>query len=217
MFGNLYRPAALLAVSLGLSQPLCAQPVSVQTVPAQPVPAQPAVAQPVPAAPTGGDDAVIINHETVLDVAVAGQRYRQLVRLLQASGVAETIERSGPFTLLAPDDTAMAAWGQKRIDALLQPKKRAALLALVETHVVRGYLSYANLQRQLDHNGGVGSLTTLNGRTLTVTKDPKTGVIGITGAGRIPASVAKGDVPAFNGTVLTLGAVLLPPPAPKVR
>jgi len=216
MFGNFHRAAALLAVPLGLSQPLCAQQTSLQTASAQPATTQTVPAQPPSVAP-GGDDPVIINHETVLDVAVAGQRYRQLVRLLQSSGVAERIERSGPFTLLAPDDAAMAAWGQKRIDALLQPKKRGALLALVETHVVPGYLSYANLQRQLEQNGGVGSLTTLNGRTLTVTKDVKTGVIGITGAGRVPASVAKGDIPAFNGTVLTLDAVLQPPPAPKVR
>lgn len=153
------------------------------------------------------------NHTTVYDVVKTSERLREFDRILQQSGLAAEMEKTGPYTLLAPPDEAFAAMGNK-LARILEPGREQELRDLAGTHVVRGYLSYDNLRRQLVANGGTGSITTFDGRVVSVLLE-ENGLVTLLGRGREKAILAKGDVPAFNGTVLTIGAVLMPPKLPK--
>jgi len=141
--------------------------------------------------------AVSAPKNTIVDVAVANGSFTTLVTALKAAGLVGALEGKGPFTVFAPTDAAFAKLPAGTLDALLKdPKKLAAIL---EYHVVSGKVMAADVVK-----AGGAAPKTLNGEALDIrVRDGKVYVNG--------AQVITADVPASNGVIHVINAVVLPP------
>ena len=139
----------------------------------------------------------------VVETAVAAGQFKTLATALQTAGLVETLQGKGPFTVFAPTDAAFAKLPKGTLDGLLQDK--AKLTKVLTYHVVAGDVSAADLKSRADRNGYV-TLQTVEGSDLTIQLTTK----GVS-VGREMADVTSADVPASNGVIHVIDAVLLPP------
>jgi uncharacterized surface protein with fasciclin (FAS1) repeats len=148
-----------------------------------------------------GNDAAPVETEvaaevgTIVDVAVANGSFDTLVAAVIAADLAETLSSPGPFTVFAPTDDAFAALPAGLVDALLLPENKATLAKILTYHVVSGEVMAADVTD--------GDVATVEGQTVVLST-----ANGVTVNG---ASVIIADVPASNGVIHAIDAVLLPP------
>lgn len=153
-----------------------------------------------PAAPAsvtvGG--AAMVHEKTIVENASNADNLKTLVAAVKAAKLDATLSQAGPFTVFAPTDEAFAALPAGTLQALLKPENSDLLTQLLTYHVVPGKLTKADLTNGM-------RLRTAEGHELAITVDDK-GMVSVNG---IAVSIA--DVPASNGVVHVIGAVLLPP------
>jgi uncharacterized surface protein with fasciclin (FAS1) repeats len=128
------------------------------------------------------------------EALVAGQFFT-LAGLLLEAGLVDALREPGPFTVFAPVDDAFLAIPPATLDAVFADSD--LMTAVLTYHVVAGeVLNLADIE-----SGAI--LTTLQGGTLTITKDgDKTFVNGI--------EIIVADVPATNGVIHIISGVLVP-------
>jgi transforming growth factor-beta-induced protein len=132
---------------------------------------------------------------TIVDVAVANGSFDTLVAAVTAADLVETLSSPGPFTVFAPTDDAFAALPAGLVDALLLPENKATLAKILTYHVVSGEVMAADVTD--------GDVATVEGQTIALSTAD-----GVTVNG---ANVIIADVPASNGVIHAIDAVLLPP------
>ncbi len=132
---------------------------------------------------------------TIVDVAVANGSFDTLVAAVTAADLVETLSSPGPFTVFAPTDDAFAALPAGLVDALLLPENKATLAKILTYHVVSGEVMAADVTD--------GDVATVEGQTVALSTAD-----GVTVNG---ANVIIADVPASNGVIHAIDAVLLPP------
>lgn len=132
---------------------------------------------------------------TIDRVLRTDDRFSTLVAALDSTGLDSTLASDGPYTLLAPPDTAFAALPEGTMDVLLaeRPDRLRTILA---HHVVEGRVEAATL-------ADAAPLVTLSGDSLRVRRDSVL-TIG-------PAEVVDDDVAVANGLIHVLDRVLPPP------
>ncbi len=131
----------------------------------------------------------------IVDVAVSNGSFGTLVAAVQAAGLVETLKGAGPFTVFAPTDAAFAALPAGTVDDLLKPENKEKLTAVLTYHVVSGKVTAADVVK-------LTTATTVNGQDVTI--DASNGV-------KINnATVIIPDVPADNGVIHAIDAVLIP-------
>jgi uncharacterized surface protein with fasciclin (FAS1) repeats len=134
--------------------------------------------------------------QTVVDVIVNSANHNTLEAAVIAAELADDLSGAGPFTVFAPTDAAFAALPEGTVDALLlDPTGPLAQILLY--HVAAGNVPSSALS-----NGQV--ITTLQGEDVIVTIDGSNVFIN-------EAQVTVADIPAQNGVVHVINAVLLPP------
>ena len=132
---------------------------------------------------------------TIVEVAVAAGDFNTLVAAVGAADLAETLSGDGPFTVFAPTDDAFAALPEGIVDALLLPENKDALTSILTYHVVSGEVFSTDLTE--------GDVATVEGQSVA---------IGLEGGVTVnEANVIIADVPASNGVIHAIDAVLLPP------
>jgi transforming growth factor-beta-induced protein len=132
--------------------------------------------------------------QDIVALAASNGSLSTLVTAVQAAGLTGTLSGTGPFTVFAPTNTAFEALPAGTVPALLESGNSDVLTALLTYHVVPGTFTAAQLQDGQQ-------LTTVAGRTLTVTRNGNTVLID-------GVAVATADVPATNGVVHVIGGVL---------
>ena len=120
-----------------------------------------------------------------------------LVAAVTAAGLVDTLNSAGPFTIFAPVNSAFEKIPKADLDKVLADKD--LLTSILTYHVVAGQMSSDDLVE-------AGTLTTVNGAELEVTKDGDT--LTINGD---EAKVVCQDVPTANATVYLIDSVLMPP------
>lgn len=131
---------------------------------------------------------------TIIDVATNARQFEILLLALSLANLTDGLKGAGPFTLFAPADAAFASLPEKTLDSLLADT--AQLGRVLQFHVVPQQLSAANITNGM-------TVTTLMGQQLTLgVADGKITVNG--------ANVVGSELPAGNGSVFTIDAVLLP-------
>ena len=134
---------------------------------------------------------------TIVDIAAANGSFKTLVTALKAADLVGALQEEGPFTMFAPTDAAFAKLPAGTLDALLKdPKKLASVLTY---HVVSGRVMAADV---IKCNGAKPA--TLNGAALDITV--QSGRVYVNGA-----QATTADVPASNGVMHVMYAVVLPP------
>lgn len=132
----------------------------------------------------------------IVDVAASVDRFSTLVAAVQAAGLVDTLKGPGPFTVFAPVDAAFGALPEGTVDSLLMPENRDELVSVLTYHVVPGAVTSDQLAGQrLD-------VETVQGGTLHI--DARDGVHVNN------ARVITADIPASNGVIHAINAVLLP-------
>jgi len=136
-------------------------------------------------------------NNTVIDVLRAN-RETQLLDLIQAAGLTDTLKGQGPFTIFAPTNLALAGLGSSTLSSL--KANPTALGSVLQYHVVAGNLMSTDLmvnEKMLD---------SLSGAKIRVNYYLYKKRIAVEGV-----RVTKADLKASNGVVHLVDGVLTPP------
>lgn len=136
------------------------------------------------------------SQKDVVKIAVGSVDHTTLVTALKAAAYVDVLSNAGPFTVFAPTNDAFNKLPAGTVEGLLKPESKSALQNILEYHVFVGGIKTENMV-----DGQVLNQANLDNVTIGV----KDGKYTVNGA-NILASV-----PASNGTVHVIDAVLLPP------
>ncbi|MEJ6614832.1 MAG: fasciclin domain-containing protein, partial [Saprospiraceae bacterium] len=134
--------------------------------------------------------------QTVVDIIVVSEDHNTLEAAVIAAGLVETLSGDGPFTVFAPTDAAFAALPEGTVESLLEDPS-GKLTDILLYHVASGTALSTDLSDGM-------MVPTLNGKSVMVT-------INDVGVFINDAQVIFADIPADNGVVHVIDAVLLPP------
>lgn len=137
-----------------------------------------------PAAPT----------KDIVTTAVEAGSFTTLAKALQAAGLVETLQGTGPFTVFAPTDAAFAKLPAGTVEALLNDIPR--LRQVLTYHVVAGKVEAKDVVK-------LSSANTVQGSPVSIH------VMG----GKVminDATVVTPDVQASNGVIHVIDTVILP-------
>lgn len=150
------------------------------------------------AASTAGQSAVQDDdsQKDVVKVAIGSKDHTTLVAALKAAEYVDVLSNAGPFTVFAPTNAAFDLLPKGTLDDLVKPENKNTLRDILEYHVYVGVLKDALL--------GDGMIYGMaNGQSVTIGN--KDGKMTVNGANIIAT------VPASNGIIYVVDAVLLPP------
>ena len=174
----------LMLTSIAISVALASTPLIAQTAPAK------QAAKPTTATTTA------TAKSTIVETAVAAGSFKTLVAAVQAAGLVDTLNGTGPFTVFAPTDEAFAKLPAGTLEMLLKPENKAKLAAILTYHVVPGAVKAADVVKL--KNAG-----TVNGQRVDIKVDgAKVQVDG--------ANVVTTDIACSNGVIHVIDTVILP-------
>jgi uncharacterized surface protein with fasciclin (FAS1) repeats len=149
--------------------------------------------------PTGGGQSTVqddVSQKDVVKVAVGSPDHTTLVTALQTAEYVDVLTNAGPFTVFAPTNAAFDKLPAGTVEGLLKPEKKADLRNILEYHVFVGVLK----AEMLEDGQTYGQVS---GHNITIGK--KDGKLTVNGANIIAS------IPASNGIIHVIDAVLLPP------
>lgn len=137
--------------------------------------------------------------KTVLEVADETGAFSTFLKAMKSTGLKETIDGEGPFTIFAPTDDAFTKLSKKVNTSLFAPdsiEAKERLRALLKNHIIEGIVVSDEL------TGRRREAVNMLGRLL-----PLSGTRGFAVGG---AKVTRADILADNGIVHVLDTVLVP-------
>ncbi len=149
--------------------------------------------------PADGGQSTVVDNESaknVVGVAVSSPDHTTLVTAVKAAELVDALSNAGPFTVFAPTNDAFNKLPAGTVENLLKPESKEALQNILQYHVAVAVYRPESFQ-----DGQV--LNMVNGDNANITV--KDGKVQINGA-NIVASI-----PASNGIVHVIDAVILPP------
>ena len=156
-----------------------------------------APAQPAEAQKKAGD-------QTIAAGLDANSKFTQAAK---AAGLDKTLAGPGPYTVLVPRDDAFA-----KVQGALQdpskPENRGELTRVLTYHILPGTVLTEDLAKAVDNGKGKALVQTMNGQTLTATKDG--GKVVLTDSSGNKATIVEGDQQRSNGVVQIIDTVLTP-------
>lgn len=154
---------------------------------------------PETAATSGGQEKVSddVSQKDVVKVAVGSKDHTTLVAALKQADLVTALSNAGPFTVFAPTNAAFDKLPAGTVDGLMKDDKKADLQNILQYHVTT-----SALKAEFFSDGM--SLGMVNGDNVTVSV--KDGKIMLNGTATIVASI-----PASNGIIHVIDAVMLPP------
>lgn len=136
------------------------------------------------------------SQKDVVKVAMSSPEHKTLVAALKQAELVSSLSNAGPFTVFAPTDEAFKKLPAGTVESLMKNDKKEDLQNILQYHV---FMSALTPESFVDGE----TLGMVNGDNVTVSvKDGKTMLNGAT---------IIGTVPAANGVIYVIDAVLLPP------
>ena len=163
-------------------------------------PGQPAkVAGEETTTPSAGQSAVQDDESAkdVVKVAAGSKDHSTLVAAVKQAELVDALSNAGPFTVFAPVNAAFDKLPAGTVESLMKPENKEKLQDILQYHVFVG-----SLKTDLMQDGQ--TLNQVNGGNITISK--KDGKVMINNSATIIASI-----PASNGIIHVIDAVLLPP------
>jgi uncharacterized surface protein with fasciclin (FAS1) repeats len=130
----------------------------------------------------------------IVEVAQGNADFSTLVAAVTAAGLGDALSGEGPLTVFAPTNAAFEALPAGLLEKLLLPENKEVLTKILTYHVVAAKVMAADV--------AAGDVTTLEGSTFAVTTEG--------GVKVNTANVTATDVPASNGVIHVIDAVLVP-------
>jgi uncharacterized surface protein with fasciclin (FAS1) repeats len=139
-----------------------------------------------------------VSGKDVVKIAVGSKDHTTLVAALKAASYVDALSNAGPFTVFAPSNEAFDKLPKGTLEDLLKPENKDKLRSILEYHVYVGVLKDALLADGMTYG-------MVSGENITIGN--KNGKITVNGANVLAS------IPATNGIIHVVDAVLLPPPA----
>ena len=146
-----------------------------------------------------GQEAVTDNEsqKDVVKIAVGSKDHTTLVAALKQADYVTELSNAGPFTVFAPTNAAFDKLPKGTVENLLKPENKDALRNILEYHVaVGGY------KQDFLTDGQTINQANLQNITISI----KDGKMMVNNTANVLATI-----PASNGIVYVIDAVLLPP------
>jgi len=160
-----------------------------EAAPAEPAPSEAApVAEPSNIPP--------LNENNIVSIAINSKDHTTLVAAIKAADYVTSVAASGPLTVFAPTNEAFAKLPEGTVENLVKPENVATLRNILQYHVTTSAL-------QLDWFKDGQTVSMANGKRTTM--NVKDGKVTVNGANILAT------IPAENGIVYVIDAVLLPP------
>jgi uncharacterized surface protein with fasciclin (FAS1) repeats len=99
----------------------------------------------------------------IIDTLKDQQQFSTLAKAIESAGLAQSLQREGPYTVFAPTDQAFDQLPQDAVDSLMKEENRDQLEALLEYHVIEGKEITAK-----DATGKQTDVDTVSGERLSV-------------------------------------------------
>ena len=132
----------------------------------------------------------------VVETAVAAGSFKTLAKALEAADLVGTLKGAGPFTVFAPTDEAFAKLPDGTLESLLKPENKQKLQRILTYHVVAGKVMASDVVK-------LRQAKAVSGDSITVSTNQ--------GGVRVDrARVTATDIPASNGVIHVIDAVILP-------
>lgn len=134
----------------------------------------------------------------IVDTAAQAGGFGQLLHAARMAGLEATLRGKGPLTVFAPTDEAFGKLPKGTLFKLLEPERKAQLVALLKAHVAAGDYPAARLEKPKAKEFSIPTA----GGALTINR-----ANGLTAGG---SKVVKADVKADNGTIHVIDKVIVP-------
>jgi uncharacterized surface protein with fasciclin (FAS1) repeats len=142
------------------------------------------------------DRVILPSSDDIVKTAAQASAFKTLVSAVKAAGLVEALQGKGPFTVLAPTNSAFAKLPEGTLQSLLQPENREKLQAILKFHVIPGRIYSTDALR-------AGHAKTLQGGKVNFSlRDGQAFVNG--------ARIIRTDLDASNGVIHIIDSVILP-------
>jgi len=146
--------------------------------------------------------------KNIIENAVNSKDHKTLVAAVKAAGLVETLQGTGPFTVLAPTDAAFAKLPKGTVENLVKPENKAMLTKILTYHVLPGKFNAKEIMTTVNSKGGKAMMKTVEGEQLTFWTKGKD--LYIRDAKGNDAKVTIADVNQSNGVIHVIDTVLMP-------
>lgn len=134
--------------------------------------------------------------KSIAQQAAANPELSVFAKAFEASGLAKTLNSTGPYTVFMPSNEAFEGLPGSTLDDLLKPENKQRLAAILNNHIVAGKLDTITLQHG-------SKIKTLGNEQLEVSKQQE--LVMINGA-----EVRKANILSRNGVIHMIDKVLMP-------
>ena len=152
--------------------------------------------------------AAMFEEKDIIDNAVNSADHTTLVAAVQAAGLVETLKGDGPFTVLAPVNSAFEALPAGTVEDLLTPENKDTLVKILACHVIGARALSTDISSMAMADGGTHEVDTVGGCKLWLKAEG--GMVTITDEAGGVATVTVADVLQSNGVIHVIDKVLLP-------
>jgi uncharacterized surface protein with fasciclin (FAS1) repeats len=152
--------------------------------------------------------APMYQEKNIVENAMNSKDHTTLVAAVKAGGLVDTLEQPGPFTVLAPVNSAFAALPAGTVEGLLKPENKATLVKILTCHVIPANALSRTIKKMVQDDGGAHKVKTVGGCMLSLSL--KGGKIIVTDENGGVAHVTIADVKQSNGVIHVIDKVLLP-------
>lgn len=146
--------------------------------------------------------------KNIIENAVNSKDHKTLVAAVKAAGLVETLQGSGPFTVLAPTDAAFAKLPKGTVETLVKPENKEMLTQILTYHVLPGKFSAKEIWAAVKAGNGKTMMKTVEGEELTFWTKGKD--LYVKDAKGNSAKVTIADVNQSNGVIHVIDTVLMP-------
>ena len=135
----------------------------------------------------------------VIEAANMAGTFRIFVRALEAVGLVETLQETGPYTILAPVDDAFVQMPRTQLHEILKPENRESLRSLLKNHIIPGDLPSEELKKHEEIRAVTGEQLRIEARAGLWVNEGR---------------VVSPDLKASNGVVHGIHTLLMPQAQP---
>jgi uncharacterized surface protein with fasciclin (FAS1) repeats len=135
--------------------------------------------------------------QNIIQVASGDDSFSTLVAAVKAAGLVETLSGKGPFTVLAPNNSAFGKVPEEVLEKLLMPANKDALIQVLTYHVISGKVDSSTIIT-------MSSADTVEGSSVMIETDGNNVMLNSN------TKVIKADIPASNGIIHCIDSVLMP-------
>lgn len=159
---------------------------------------------------TGNSSEEVVAADATLATALAdSDNLSTIAQALGDTGLAQTFDGAGSYTVFAPTDDVFAGLGDAGA-ILMEEERRPLLVAVLRDHIVPGHLTPDSIRDAIGMQDGPVEMTTLGEGTLSFAIEGSDVVV--TGPDNATARIAGDAIETSNGVAIPLDSLLKAPP-----